>query len=72
MVPRFNPEDPASLWGIGFADLGALWEKGGGKRSIWTAGAGVRLQTGRVGVVGFDFGVTDLGVNVSVVSFFAF
>ena len=72
-VPQYDPKDPAALWGILFADGGLLWEHDGGvKRGVWSVGTGVRLQMNRTSLVGLDAGITDLGLNVTVLSYFAF
>lgn len=73
MVPPYDADDPAALWGMAFVDAGAMWENHeSGKRNVWTAGVGMRLQTSRTGVIGFDVGMADTGFNLSVLSYFAF
>lgn len=66
---------PIRLWGIVFADLGLLWEphtRPGSQQGQWTVGTGFRLQPTRSALVGIDVGMTDIGFNVSALSYFSF
>ena len=66
---------PTRVWGIAFADLGLLWEphtRPGAQQGQWTVGAGFRLQPTRASLIGIDLGMTDIGFNLSAVSYFAF
>lgn len=70
------PEDPQdrALWGLVYADGGSLWEPGNRAttRFLWSLGIGARLQTSRANLIGFDVGITDLGPNISALSYFGF
>ncbi|HEY2806625.1 MAG TPA: hypothetical protein VGI92_12280 [Gemmatimonadales bacterium] len=66
---------PIRLWGLLFADAGLLWEPSThpwSQKALWTIGAGFRLQPNRITLAGLDIGITDIGFNLSAVSYFAF
>ncbi len=66
---------PVRLWVLLLGDVGLLWEphtRPTAQQGQWTLGAGFRLQPNRAALVGIDFGMTDIGFNLSAVSRFAF
>jgi len=74
LMPRDDPERPVRLWGQAFVDVGTLWERGGwtARHDQWTVGTGFRIQLAKGDLTGVDFGVTDLGINLTLTTYFAF
>jgi len=70
-----EPKQEKGLWGFVFGDGGVLWEphtSASTGRTSWAIGAGMRLQTGRRSIVGFDLGYGDYGVGGTITSSFGF
>ena len=72
---REDPVIPLRLWALGFGDYGVLYEPKQDQATFhyqWALGAGLRLQLHKASMVGFDFGVTELGAELVVLTYFAF
>ena len=70
-----EPKQAKGLWGLVFGDGSVLWEphtSASLRRSAWTIGAGLRLQTGRHSLLGLDLGWADTGPSATVTSSFGF
>ena len=66
---------PLRLWLLLFGDYGTLWEPNQDQSTFefqWALGTGARLQLHKASMVGFDAGITDLGAEIVVLTYFAF